>query len=389
MSRRWDILPTLCLLMMVAAPVLAQVEQIVASSGVYKLETNDFGDAVPVGSAPVIEVFSSDGQRYGFVGNDNESLPFLMKVGGRCAARWRLYSARAWIDVEDGNGTAKIIPVNGGHRTLDEHNVVVACPYTVPDIPRTPVEACNFELDKRAAQGQSRDNLLIAGFVVRYDNAYTGRFQLACTEDRLIGFEDIQDRAISTQLPVYIKCMGTKQGKPAGGGKPAEPKLEPQRVKPEPQRVKPQPQRVQGPQVRMKLPMITSMTLAAEPASYKGACPRRIAFRGKVTVDRPVKLEYRFEADDGWTSDKYTLEFGGPGTKSVFWARTMDALPAQGGFAAPGAPKTLPVRNGWMQLRVGLADEEPGRTVGTRTSEKAEFTLDCNPPEPGQTLQAQ
>lgn len=393
MSHRSDVKLTLCMLALWigATPALAQVQEIAASSGTYKVEKNAFGDAVPVGSAPMIEVYSSDGQKYGFVGNDNQSLPFLMKVSGRCAARWRLYSARAWIDVEGGNGTPATIPVNSNNRTLGEQQVVVACPYVPPDIPRTPVEACNFELDKRAAQGQSRENLLMAGFVVRYDNAYTGRFRLACTEDRLIGFEDLQDRATSTQLPVYIKCMGTTQGKPAGGGKPAQPDPGdgPHRAPPEPKRVKPEPQRVPArPEVRKKLPMITSITLDAEPASYKGTCPRRFAFRGKITVDRPVKLEYRFEADDDWTSDKYTLEFAGPGTKSVFWARTMDALPTQGDLAAPGVPKKLPVRNGWMRLRVGLADEEPGRTLGTRTSDQAEFTLDCNPPDPGSVIQA-
>ena len=47
-------------------------------------------------------------------------------------------------------------------------------------------------------------------------------------------------------------------------------------------------------------PPITAVTVAANPQSYTGPCPAKIAFIGKIHVDRyPMTLNYQWQRSDG------------------------------------------------------------------------------------------
>lgn len=126
--------------------------------GPYKGTTNAFGDRYAL-DGPTIRVFSSNGKRYHFVGNDNENLGFRMRVRAQCALGWKGRTARAGIGDQR-------VEVEADNRW---RNVAVEIPYTQPSMPRTPVQACNREIDKRMSQGLSRNELISEGFVVRYD----------------------------------------------------------------------------------------------------------------------------------------------------------------------------------------------------------------------------
>ena len=58
-------------------------------------------------------------------------------------------------------------------------------------------------------------------------------------------------------------------------------------------------------------------TLSAHPTSYSGKCPTTIEFRGKITVTRPGKVQYKFIRSDGAFAPVKTLTFKKAGSKEV------------------------------------------------------------------------
>lgn len=337
-----------------ASTVTAQIDYIKAETGVYKVNQNAYGDPVPVGTAPVIEVRFEDGNYVG-VGNDGESLGFLMTVGARCSERWRLNDARAAIDVSGAQWTT--IDVDTDHRTLDDRNLIVAGPFQMPDIERTPAAACNAELDRRTAQGMSRGDLLRTGFYLRYPNAYRGTFELSC-RDEGIGFkEPTQFGSATAELPVYIKCL------------PAAPTTRPG----------PRP-----PTTTLGVKQTRVWVSPAQNADYRGPCPKKLSFGGEIeylmsSQADPVDVRYRYITDDGDQSPVYTTTFTQAGKKNVhFWQHEF-APPAAQVTVTAGAPGDQPrVVDGWVALEV-VSPKPKDPQAGTA---KTSFKLTCEAPEP-------
>ena len=72
---------------------------------------------------------------------------------------------------------------------------------------------------------------------------------------------------------------------------------------------------------------VTAVSLKAEPEVYRGPAspppPVWIAFRGKITVNGPCTVKYRFLFGDKASSPVHTLTFEKPGVKEVtqYWSR--------------------------------------------------------------------
>ncbi len=49
------------------------------------------------------------------------------------------------------------------------------------------------------------------------------------------------------------------------------------------------------------------VSLQAVPANYEGVCPAIINFKGKIVVNQPTKISYRFIRSDGYKSQIYNL----------------------------------------------------------------------------------
>jgi hypothetical protein len=136
-------------------------------------------------------------------------------------------------------------------------------------------------------------------------------------------------------------------------------------------------------------PLIESVTLNAEPAELKGhACPVYVGFRGQIRAgdnrpnNDPFKIKYRFVGDRGFSTPFYEVTMRKGESKPVFWKRRIEALSptsaGRGNIAAPGVAPKIPIYQGFTTLEV-VYPETPEKPISGKSSQKATFTVDCNP----------
>lgn len=103
---------------------------------------------------------------------------------------------------------------------------------------------------------------------------------------------------------------------------------------------------------------VTGVSLSVSESEYKGFCPHRFHFSGRITTNREGTVRYRWLRSDGSTAGEETLVFDTAGSKTVttFWQ-------------LGGMMRTY--RDYWMRLEI-LA---PNPLL----SNKAMFDLECIP----------
>ena len=99
---------------------------------------------------------------------------------------------------------------------------------------------------------------------------------------------------------------------------------------------------------------VVKVTASVTPTSWSGKCPKRFEFVGKITVDKPGVVRYKWIRSDGGIAPVKTLRFRRPGTQNVttYWR-----------LSAPGTK--------WEAVEI-LAPNK-------MTSNRAVFTLKCTP----------
>jgi hypothetical protein len=99
---------------------------------------------------------------------------------------------------------------------------------------------------------------------------------------------------------------------------------------------------------------VVKVTASVSPTSWTGKCPKRFEFTGKITVDKPGVVKYKWIRSDGANAPIQTLRFRRPGTQKVstYWQ-----------LSAPGEK--------WEAIEI-LAPNP-------MKSNKAVFTLKCGP----------
>jgi hypothetical protein len=312
---------------------------------------------------PVLRVSAKKNKQvYDTVEPVEGGLRFLIKVRGQCGSEGsKNHLHRGEVALFSGTKATgrETFSVDKSHRSIGaDHGqgwnyYTVAFPYISPR--RSPVELCNNELDRREGLGENRVALLQKGFDADLPTGYEAELIVTCMEDQGLGFKDVPwEIKNRSSLPVAVRCAPT--GYVPTGGAPAKPgvKLD---------------------------PFITSINLAAEPAESRGhACPVQVSFRGRITAgeNRPgndlFKIKYRFVGDRNFATDFYEETLRKGETKAVFWKRRIEA-PAIGGrdkIATPGVQPKIPIYQGWTRLEVVYPE-------GTKLSDKAAFTVDCNP----------
>ncbi len=296
--------------------------------GTYKMtKFAGSGENIPL-NGPVIRVFSADGNTYSHIANDNENLNHASKVGAICEKRSHKVKS-ASVSVA---GTSHSASGTGEH-SMRSHTESFSFPFTLPDISRSPVAACNFELDKRVAQGnKSRDYYLSRGFVVKYENAYEAKFTAACGGGLSKG--QLMSKTIST--PVWIACEGTQTG---GGSKPNNPTPKPMVFK------------------AVELPLKVTAKLEADKPGriYAKKCPAAVRYTGTITVSRPnTEVTYQITGSD-WDSPQRTKTFAKAGEHEITgWTqayRKKEADIGQLAGAAAGKNKTADAK-GTVRLHV-------------------------------------
>lgn len=101
---------------------------------------------------------------------------------------------------------------------------------------------------------------------------------------------------------------------------------------------------------------IVDMTLRADPFDYRGPCPVRIEFSGRISVaGGGGTVSYKFLRSDGANAPVQTAAFDGPGSQGV---KTTWQLGGAG-----------MVFEGWQQIQTFDPEE--------RTSPRARFSIRC------------
>ena len=308
------------------------------------------GENIPL-NGPVIHVFSSDGKKYTAIANDNENLKHASKVGAICEKRSHDVKS-ASVSVA---GTSHAASGTGKH-SMKSHTESFSFPFTTPDIPRTPVAACNHELDKRVAQSnKSRNYYLDRGFVVKYENAYEAKFTAMCSG----GLSQGKIMSKTIQTPVWIACKSTSN---SGGSRPNKPPAEPVVFQ------------------AVEMPLKVSAKLVADKPGkiYASKCPAAVRYTGSINVSRPnTKVTYQIAGSD-WESPKRTKTFTKAGSNAVTgWTQTYRVKEADIGRIAssPSAAQKAPDAKGTVRLYVSFD--------GGKTRSKAiGYEVYCNADKP-------
>lgn len=103
---------------------------------------------------------------------------------------------------------------------------------------------------------------------------------------------------------------------------------------------------------------VTGVSVSVSETEYKGFCPHRFIFTGRITTNREGTVRYTWVRSDGAPRKTFTLDFPAAGTQIVTYEWEL------------GGPMGK-YKNYWAQIEV-LAPN-------SKTSNQAEFDLECIP----------
>jgi hypothetical protein len=217
--------------------------------------------------------------------------------------------------------------------------------------PLSPVKVCNDELNKRLSQNakKSKYEILAKGFTVNYPAALKVEYTLKCNATGL------GRSSFDTKRPMInakYRCQASDIAK----------------------------NKIPKPKPKLKtaklVPLVSKVTLKADPAVKVGECPTKINFYGTITASRKGKVSYRYIKHTGKKSPLYTLNFDKPGTKKTArWGLTASKpkvnqqLKSTGGRSSPYE----------VQGHYRLVIESPKSKIEA----KAEYKVDCDKKKPG------
>lgn len=264
---------------------------------------------------------------------------------------------RVWTETYAGDKRAVLFQVD-----LDDY-------YMAPFGSPNPVEICNRELDRRAAQGQSRYTLLQQGFTVAHGHTVTLAANCTDKNDPVEplwgqwpnssphGWKNATDSVIST-----IRCKARQPtfANPTAGPPTASNDL--------------------------AVPFqVRSVKLHAQAPNQPVVCPATVELRATFEVVGKGAVRYRGNLNGGLGPIK-TLRFDGSGTRQVTYSVEVGRASApppsgpgtgivHGGGLAPvpgsGDMPGLDTANGWARIEIVSPE------AGADHSPKAHFSVRC------------
>ena len=338
-----------------------QGQSFLVELGLYKAGTNDR-------KPPVFRVRAvKDKKIYDTLEDTYKGIGYKIKAKGRCPEDHHLSDSKISLYNGEERTPYVIFPVNennrsiGGNHGQDWNYYNFDFPFLLPKF--SPVETCNAEVKRRVASGQSLAAILQNGFTVFVDDAYEVNLSIGCEKNIHLPFYETPEYRAKATLPAEVQCSMTGYVPTKPGG----PATKPEHRDPEPKRVPPPP------------PPLNSVSVVANPAETTGrACPVYVNFGGKI-VANPDSLyasfntKFRFVGDGNYQSDWLFVSVKRDEAKVVNGRRFIEApTNTPGGtIVAPGVKPKIPLYRGWMALEVQLP-------IGTKRSERVNFTVDCN-----------
>jgi hypothetical protein len=301
------------------------------------------------------------------------NLGFLFKVRGSCDQGYHVMTAIVNIYGEKkADEKVAFLVVNNTLRTIGADNGAkwsfqgASIPYIPPAIKPSPAAICNLELERRLENGESRTDVLSKGFDLNFPYGYSAELSVQCGRKKH-GFYESYKAWANTKLPVTISCQPTD--------------FKPQRTVGAPKRTPGAPKRTPPPPARLPIPEppIQSVTLIADPLATSGRqCPAYVNFRGKIhagenSTYQTFNTKYRFVGDHGYQTPWTFVSVDRDEPRTVYGRRFIEAPTNRmaGTILAPGEKPRIPVYRGWTELEVMLPN-------GSISSERANFTVDCN-----------
>lgn len=313
-----------------------------------------------------------DKKVYDTVEDTYKGISYKIKVKGRCPDKYHLNddSTIGLRGVVSGKGV--IFPVNennrsiGGNQGQDWNYYQLDFPFLLPK--KSPVETCNAEVKRRVNAGQSLQAILQHGFTVWVDNAYDVNLSIGCEKNVHLTYYETPHYYASGTLPIAVECRAT-------GYEPPDPNAPQPRTKTQTKGIPPR----HGQHLEPPPPPLTLVAVAAIPAETTGrACPLYVNFKGKIQPNPDSKYttfntKYRFVGDHGYQTDWTFVAVSRTEARIVNGRRFIQAPPNNPGgtILAPGEKPKIPLYLGWMELEV----QQPN---GSKRSERATFSVDCN-----------
>lgn len=332
------------------------VDYVEIRSGKYKMtDYGETGDEVPR-TGPVIEVYSRSGVDYDTISNDNEGLNFIVGLKGRCDGNQRVGKAELTLP-----GGSERLKINKRRQAYSRgfKTVTTRSAFTLPDIGRTPAQACMKELDRRVSRSSlSREEWIERGFVVKYDDAYRLGFALTCNQGK--GWN--QFGSAETSAPVWIACQPSKVAA-AGAGQEAAatassapdsgPAESPTRLT---ERSAPasdaSPVRAAERVIRTTSDeLVSALTLNVNKEDYQGRCPVALRFSGNISASRAGIVQYRLVDDQGNQSPLRSLKFAAAGSQNIIgWSKAFSKPREAQEGAEDGDSKAN--YEGWVRIKI-------------------------------------
>lgn len=296
-----------------------------------------------------------DKKVYDTVEDTYKEVSYKIKVKGSCPEKHHLSDSRIRL-ANLASYKETIFPVNKKYRDIGTNwrHYNFDFPFILPKV--SPVQACNAEVGRRVQAGQNLAAILQKGFTIEIDDAYDVRLSIGCEKTVHLPFYEVPQYYADATLPATIYCRPT--GYIETHGVPSKPG---QRYEPPPP------------------PPLTSVAVAAAPAETKGrGCPLYVNFKGKIEANPDSKFatfntKYRFIGDHGYQTDWIFASVARDKPRTVNGRRFIQA-PAydpSDTILGPGEMPRIPLFRGWMELEVLLPN-------GSKRSERANFTVDCN-----------
>ncbi|HEY7785160.1 MAG TPA: hypothetical protein VIB00_10560 [Pyrinomonadaceae bacterium] len=326
----------------------------------------------------------STGDKTGYDTVIESALSYKVAISGRCPEKWKLKSAK----IRKADGTAEFLPVDTDNRSISpDHGatsrfISIISNYKKPDLDsynqffakQKPVSyltnACENELNRLVKEGKSRTRLLQDGFDMTIFKAYDAELEVWCKDDHIIKDPDRKYTA-HTDVHAVVRCEGTGYQPPRRTTPPgAHPPKPPQRTPPPP-------------------PPLTAVSVEANQDLTKGkSCPVYVTFSGKISANPDSQFatfntRYRFIGENNYQSPWVNVSIKRGETRTVVGRRFIQTPKNNPGgtIASPGGKPKIPLHNGWMMLEVDLP-------IASKKSGKANFSVDCNPVNPGSRIKA-
>ena len=288
----------------------------------------DLQDMIGFSDAPVVKVYSSDGEKWDKVDKDYTT---SFRLGFDADCRWDLKNDKAYQGYFEVNGfelSGNVSPGDRGSSIKGADHIEADLRWTGKKTAFNPVQVCNAELDKRLSTqtGKNKYELLSQGFNINYQAAVKARYVLFCFGT--LGKSDIADNP--GWVNVKVNCMPSAKAKQKNTPKPA-----------------PKPKKTN------LVPAVKSLKLSLNPTRYTGKCPSSVKVDASVSLNYPAEIKYQYIGDRGHKSPVFTLKNKGKaGNWNLApWSRNIKAPNTMGNLSA-GAAKSDYIHNGWMKIRV-------------------------------------